>query len=180
MISSSLYWTHSHFLLLITTINWTISGLRLKIVLSTIQSTFYFINQQRSISILAPIFIDNHTLISHFFLISLSLSKYQISSIATMPISLGAFITPPQLQLNRNFQGLSIRCQSSQQKPASGGGHNELQIGSPIILVEAPPTLKTATSMPSLRVNTGEVKPGDVGRWGLWTPTVFVHVIVVV
>lgn len=81
-----------------------------------------------------------------------------------MPISLGAFITPPQLQLNRNFQGLSIRCQSSQQKPASGGGHNELQIGSPIILIEAPPTLKTATSMPSLRVNTGEVKPGDVGR----------------
>lgn len=57
-----------------------------------------------------------------------------------------------------------MRCQSSVESNEKGSGHNELQIGSPIILVEAPPTLKTATSMPSLRVNNGEVKPGDVGR----------------
>ncbi|CAN6465062.1 unnamed protein product [Victoria cruziana] len=39
-----------------------------------------------------------------------------------------------------------------------------LGIGSPIIVVEAPPALKTADSMPSLKMNTGQIKPGDVGR----------------
>ncbi|MQL74603.1 hypothetical protein Taro_006973 [Colocasia esculenta] len=39
-----------------------------------------------------------------------------------------------------------------------------LQVGSPVIVVEAPATLKTATAMPCLRVNDGLVKPGDVGR----------------
>ncbi|KVI06634.1 Protein of unknown function DUF3148 [Cynara cardunculus var. scolymus] len=39
-----------------------------------------------------------------------------------------------------------------------------LQIGSPIIIVEAPTMLKTAASVPCLRVNSGLVKAGDVGR----------------
>ncbi|KAF3322560.1 chlororespiratory reduction 42 [Carex littledalei] len=39
-----------------------------------------------------------------------------------------------------------------------------LNVGSPIVIIEAPPALKTATSMPSLRANTGQVKAGDVGR----------------
>ncbi|KAJ9567423.1 hypothetical protein OSB04_003389 [Centaurea solstitialis] len=39
-----------------------------------------------------------------------------------------------------------------------------LQIGSPIIIVEAPKMLKTAASMPCLRANSGLVKAGDVGR----------------
>ncbi|KAL7606258.1 protein CHLORORESPIRATORY REDUCTION 42, chloroplastic [Lactuca sativa] len=39
-----------------------------------------------------------------------------------------------------------------------------LKIGSPIIIVEAPKMLKTAASMPCLRVNSGLVKAGDVGR----------------
>ncbi|KAI3758980.1 hypothetical protein L6452_06553 [Arctium lappa] len=39
-----------------------------------------------------------------------------------------------------------------------------LQIGSPIIIVEAPKMLKTAASVPCLRVNSGMVKAGDVGR----------------
>ncbi|XP_071731455.1 protein CHLORORESPIRATORY REDUCTION 42, chloroplastic isoform X2 [Rutidosis leptorrhynchoides] len=39
-----------------------------------------------------------------------------------------------------------------------------LQIGSPVIIVEAPQMLKTAASVPCLRVNSGLVKAGDVGR----------------
>ncbi|KAJ4908046.1 hypothetical protein Rs2_11704 [Raphanus sativus] len=39
-----------------------------------------------------------------------------------------------------------------------------LQVGSPIIIVEAPKVIKTAASMPCLRANSGLVKPGDVGR----------------
>ncbi|RVW28413.1 hypothetical protein CK203_106381 [Vitis vinifera] len=40
----------------------------------------------------------------------------------------------------------------------------ELEIGSPIIVIEAPKVLKTAASVPCLRANAGLVKPGDVGR----------------
>jgi Protein of unknown function (DUF3148) len=46
----------------------------------------------------------------------------------------------------------------------SEGGKAELKIGSPIVIIEAPPVVKTATPMPSLRANTGQVKAGDVGR----------------
>ncbi|XP_031109860.1 uncharacterized protein LOC116014019 [Ipomoea triloba] len=41
---------------------------------------------------------------------------------------------------------------------------SKLEIGSPIIVVEAPKYLKTADSVPCLRANPGLVKPGDVGR----------------
>ncbi|XLR29829.1 hypothetical protein S83_057729 [Arachis hypogaea] len=40
----------------------------------------------------------------------------------------------------------------------------KLEIGSPIIFTEAPKMIKTAASVPCLRVNSGLVKPGDVGR----------------
>ncbi|XP_020962809.1 uncharacterized protein LOC107608829 isoform X2 [Arachis ipaensis] len=39
----------------------------------------------------------------------------------------------------------------------------KLEIGSPIIFTEAPKMIKTAASVPCLRVNSGLVKPGDVG-----------------
>ncbi|XP_039140300.1 uncharacterized protein LOC120277502 [Dioscorea cayenensis subsp. rotundata] len=79
-----------------------------------------------------------------------------------MPMPLGTTTLPPELpwpHLNRQSRTLSLvtRCQSS-------GGHAELQIGSPIIIVEAPVALKTAAYMPSLRINTGQIKTGDVGR----------------
>ncbi|KAJ0982591.1 hypothetical protein J5N97_010846 [Dioscorea zingiberensis] len=80
-----------------------------------------------------------------------------------MPVHLGATtILSPKLQwspLHKQSRALSLvtRCESS-------SGDIKLQIGSPVIIVEAPPTLKTAASMPSLRVNSGEVKAGDVGR----------------
>ncbi|KAH7661606.1 hypothetical protein IHE45_15G075600 [Dioscorea alata] len=79
-----------------------------------------------------------------------------------MPMPLGTTTLPPKLpwpHLNRPSRSLSLvtRCESS-------GGHAELQIGSPVIIVEAPAALKTAAYMPSLRVNTGQIKTGDVGR----------------
>ncbi|KAJ6897136.1 hypothetical protein NC651_023117 [Populus alba x Populus x berolinensis] len=40
----------------------------------------------------------------------------------------------------------------------------KLGIGSPVVVIEAPEMIKTAATMPCLRVNTGFVKPGDVGR----------------
>ncbi|XP_042020958.1 uncharacterized protein LOC121768478 [Salvia splendens] len=40
----------------------------------------------------------------------------------------------------------------------------KLEIGSPIIVIEAPKLLKTASSVPCLRANAGLVNPGDVGR----------------
>ncbi|XVF47054.1 hypothetical protein PTKIN_Ptkin03bG0078300 [Pterospermum kingtungense] len=58
-----------------------------------------------------------------------------------------------------------IRCESSP-PPESGlpPRSSRLEIGSPIIVVEAPKMIKTAASVPCLRVNSGLVKPGDVGR----------------
>ena len=41
----------------------------------------------------------------------------------------------------------------------------KLEIGSPIIVIEAPPVLKTAASIPCLRPNSGLLNPGDVGRY---------------
>ncbi|XP_047982849.1 protein CHLORORESPIRATORY REDUCTION 42, chloroplastic isoform X2 [Salvia hispanica] len=40
----------------------------------------------------------------------------------------------------------------------------KLEVGSPIIVIEAPKLLKTASSVPCLRANAGLVNPGDVGR----------------
>ncbi|XLR63166.1 hypothetical protein S83_013838 [Arachis hypogaea] len=41
----------------------------------------------------------------------------------------------------------------------------KLEIGSPNIFTEAPKMIKTVASVPCLRVNSGLVKPGDVGRY---------------
>ncbi|KAG6436067.1 hypothetical protein SASPL_100949 [Salvia splendens] len=40
----------------------------------------------------------------------------------------------------------------------------KLEVGSPIIVIQAPKLLKTASSVPCLRANAGLVNPGDVGR----------------
>ncbi|KAJ3707258.1 hypothetical protein LUZ61_010963 [Rhynchospora tenuis] len=58
----------------------------------------------------------------------------------------------------RSAFAFAIKCTSNP------SGEAELKIGSPIVIIEAPPALKTATPMPSLRANTGQVKAGDVGR----------------
>ncbi|KAJ8767917.1 hypothetical protein K2173_020857 [Erythroxylum novogranatense] len=42
--------------------------------------------------------------------------------------------------------------------------NTKLEVGSPVIVVEAPKMIKTAASVPCLRLNSGLVNPGDVGR----------------
>lgn len=73
------------------------------------------------------------------------------------------FAAPPSLlQSSRNrSHALTTKCEtdSSEKK--------KLEIGSPIIVIEAPKMLKTAASMPCLRANAGLVKPGDVGRYAV-------------
>lgn len=58
-----------------------------------------------------------------------------------------------------------VKCELGETLSSSSGRRGELEIGSPIIVVEAPKVLKTAASMPCLRANTGLLKPGDVGRY---------------
>ncbi|GAB4824571.1 hypothetical protein Ancab_007444 [Ancistrocladus abbreviatus] len=69
-------------------------------------------------------------------------------------------------------QRRGVKCelneQSAEARLASTGGsansNSELKIGSPIVVTEAPKMIKTAASVPCLRVNAGLVNPGDVGR----------------
>nr|AKH05229.1 chlororespiratory reduction 42 [California macrophylla] len=58
----------------------------------------------------------------------------------------------------------TVRCESSSPGSGSSSDSIKLEIGSPVIVVEAPRTIKTASSMPCLLVNSGLVNPGDVGR----------------
>ncbi|KAI4308348.1 hypothetical protein L6164_031431 [Bauhinia variegata] len=59
-----------------------------------------------------------------------------------------------------------VKCEAkdSEEETGSPAKRVKLQIGSPIIVTEAPKMIKTASSVPCLRVNSGLVKPGDVGR----------------
>lgn len=57
-----------------------------------------------------------------------------------------------------------VRCESTESELPANVKKSKLEIGSPVIVVEAPRMIKTAASVPCLRVNTGLVKPGDVGR----------------
>ncbi|XP_037496614.1 uncharacterized protein LOC119369094 [Jatropha curcas] len=61
---------------------------------------------------------------------------------------------------NQNFNFVT-KCESKESSPEK---FKKLEIGSPIVVIEAPKMIKTATSVPCLRVNSGLVKPGDVGR----------------
>ncbi|KAM3706266.1 hypothetical protein ACJW30_03G143000 [Castanea mollissima] len=57
-------------------------------------------------------------------------------------------------------------CESKEPPAEAGlpGKNSKLEIGSPVIVIEAPKMIKTFASVPCLRVNSGLVKPGDVGR----------------
>ncbi|GAA0139643.1 hypothetical protein Leryth_019135 [Lithospermum erythrorhizon] len=95
------------------------------------------------------------------FVLSFPMLRYPYSS-NTKDLSI-------QLKGTRNCpskQNICTRCElegSSAESKAVAGG-SKLKIGSPIIVIEAPQTIKTAASVPCLRVNSGLVKPGDVGR----------------
>ncbi|KAJ4978035.1 hypothetical protein NE237_008815 [Protea cynaroides] len=97
-----------------------------------------------------------------------------------MALSFSALVVSSKLQCNPNPPSkysntwiqnphLFTRCESSESKLPEKQSElpkrsSNLQIGSPIVIVEAPEIIKTAASMPCLRVNTGLVKAGDVGR----------------
>ena len=78
-------------------------------------------------------------------------------------------VTKTRCELNLNEQPSSSSSPSSnysekgRNKEASSS--SKLGIGSPVIITEAPKMIKTAASVPCLRVNADLVKPGDVGRW---------------
>ncbi|PON59169.1 hypothetical protein PanWU01x14_160960 [Parasponia andersonii] len=57
-----------------------------------------------------------------------------------------------------NATPVRIKCESSKDETP------KLEIGSPIVVVEAPKMIKIAASVPCLRVNSSLVNPGDVGR----------------
>ncbi|XP_019455888.1 PREDICTED: uncharacterized protein LOC109356802 isoform X2 [Lupinus angustifolius] len=69
-------------------------------------------------------------------------------------------------QLHKPNIVASIKCElkDSSNEPELRAKSSKLEIGSPIIVTEAPKMIKTAASVPCLRVNSGLVKPGDVGR----------------
>lgn len=64
-------------------------------------------------------------------------------------------------------RGFACKCELNEQSLSSDSSRNDalkLGIGTPVIIVEAPKMIKTAASVPCLRVNAGLVNPGDVGR----------------
>lgn len=91
-----------------------------------------------------------------------------ISSTATMIFSKSH--SSSTSQFNR-LRVVPIKCESKEPPPETETGRlpakstPKLEIGSPVIVIEAPKMIKTAASVPCLRVNSGFVKPGDVGRY---------------
>jgi hypothetical protein len=63
-------------------------------------------------------------------------------------------------------RSVAIPCAPNSGGAPAGDTKPTLKVGSPIVILEAPTMLKTAASVPSLRHNAGQVKPGDVGRLG--------------
>ncbi|KAB1226931.1 hypothetical protein CJ030_MR1G003961 [Morella rubra] len=94
-----------------------------------------------------------------------------LSSTATIPCS--KLCSSSTSQFNRPSiwsrcpSVVTVKCESNDDpQPETGmpARSSKLEIGSPVIVIEAPKMMKTATSIPCLRVNSGLVKPGDVGR----------------
>ncbi|KAJ4829154.1 hypothetical protein Tsubulata_032710 [Turnera subulata] len=93
-----------------------------------------------------------------------------VSSISILPCT-KPYNSPNLLFSNSNDRKRSFnvvtKCESKESSspeaslPAKSSG---LEVGSPIIVIEAPKMVKTAAAVPCLRVNSGLVKPGDVGR----------------
>ncbi|CAI8597770.1 unnamed protein product [Vicia faba] len=92
-----------------------------------------------------------------------------------MSWSLSCATTKPSLKFHSclkyqqqrpNISVTHIRCESkdSPEENKFLEKRSKLEKGSPIIIIEAPKMIKTAASVPCLKVNSGLVKPGDVGR----------------
>ncbi|PIA59780.1 hypothetical protein AQUCO_00400582v1 [Aquilegia coerulea] len=84
-------------------------------------------------------------------------------STATLPHSK----LQPKSVINHGLRNVTkIKCEktSSSEAGLSSDRNSGLKIGSAIIVVDAPKMIKTAASVPCLKVNVDLVKPGDVGR----------------
>jgi len=79
-----------------------------------------------------------------------------------------SFVSPlqqvPTFPLRIRPGGVAVRCAPNGGVAPADDTKLKLKVGSPIVILEAPVMLKTAASVPSLRHNGGQVKPGDVGR----------------
>ncbi|XVE79129.1 hypothetical protein DITRI_Ditri14bG0033300 [Diplodiscus trichospermus] len=96
---------------------------------------------------------------------------HSLSSTSTFPFSMLKFSHDNQMLRLSSSTGcrfrnptMLLRSESSSAESGLPARSSRLEIGSPIIVVEAPKMIKTAASVPCLRVNSGLVKPGDVGR----------------
>ncbi|XP_012571762.1 protein CHLORORESPIRATORY REDUCTION 42, chloroplastic [Cicer arietinum] len=92
-----------------------------------------------------------------------------------MSLSLSCAITKPISKFHNSFKYQQqkpnttvtlVRCESKESSEENEllEKRSKLDKGSPVIIIEAPKMIKTAASVPCLRVNSGLVKPGDVGR----------------
>lgn len=93
-----------------------------------------------------------------------------------MSLSLSCATTKPSLKFHSCFKlhhqrpnnsVTFVRCESKDSSDENEflQKRSKLDKGSPVIIIEAPKMIKTAASVPCLRVNSGLVKPGDVGRY---------------
>ncbi|KAF9625850.1 hypothetical protein IFM89_027461 [Coptis chinensis] len=110
--------------------------------------------------------LGNHTstisLILNSLLLLLALMALSFSSV-TLPSSK----FPTNSVSNHVFQKSLIitKCeQTNDSSELSADQNSTLKIGSAIIVVDAPKTIKTAASISCLKVNADLVKTGDVGR----------------
>ncbi|KAL8129992.1 hypothetical protein V2J09_019147 [Rumex salicifolius] len=86
--------------------------------------------------------------------------SFSLSSFHPIPKPSYDVITSTQARLRAS---VLVKCESKEQ--LNGDGIlPKLKIGSPIVVTEAPKMIKTAASVPCLRVNSGLINPGDVGR----------------
>ncbi|CAA2985989.1 Hypothetical predicted protein [Olea europaea subsp. europaea] len=88
--------------------------------------------------------------------------KFDISSIPNYAYSRP--IPNNSSACSHRSQFVVTKCESNEEAKLTTNKGSKLEIGSPIIVTEAPQMLKTAASVPCLRINAGSVKPGDVGR----------------
>ena len=76
--------------------------------------------------------------------------------------------TEPLRVAGKSKHGLALKCRSQASDSESGLSKSKppasLEIGTPVVIVEAPPFVKSADPMPMLRENKGHIKEGDVGR----------------
>ncbi|KAK9280277.1 hypothetical protein L1049_013965 [Liquidambar formosana] len=90
-----------------------------------------------------------------------------VSSTIIVPCLKPRYNSILQFNTGTQRQSVVIKCESRESSSAENGlppKSLRLEVGSPVIVTEAPKMIKTAASVPCLRVNSGLVKPGDVGR----------------